>query len=109
MVRMWAVCILPHEGCSFSDFGGGGVGVGVEEVVGLEEDAAVFLLGVGIFVYLSPSHIVVWWCAGGLLLSLWLDGGCELAARIVYPAFLGWLLGCGGGESLSGETERSIT
>ena len=41
VVGMRAVGVLAHEGCTAPDLGRGGVGEGVEEVVGLEEDAEV--------------------------------------------------------------------
>ena len=105
MVGMRAVGILAHECRSPADHWRRGVGEGVVEVVGLEEDAlllGVIVLGLGVCCSAAEGRGGVGREFCGLLALLLLRFGEFAAGGGVYSPFGQGLFGCGGGEGSLG-------
>ena len=103
--RVRTVGVLSHEGGATADLRGGGVGEGVEEVVGLEEDSFFLPDILGFFVGGAAADIVVRRCAGGLRFLLKGRGGL---AGCVVDAPAGGLFRSGrGSEGAAGDRQRA--
>lgn len=107
VVGVRAVGVFAHELGAAPDVGGRGVGEGVEEVVGLEEDAAVLLVRI-VFICLAATGVLVERCGLLLRLLVLLYGGSALSAGGVDLALFGWLFGGGGGEGAVGEGQGAV-
>lgn len=104
--RVRTVGVLSHEGGATADLRGGGVGEGVEEVVGLEEDPFFLPDILGFFVGGAAADIVVWGGTGGLRFLLNGRGGL---AGCVVDASAGGLFRSGRGSegAAGGDRQRA--